>query len=250
MATIIRVAGADFSANPVGFLPPVSLGLEAWHYLGGSISKSERNLAPGKPNAVAVGAPVVDAAFLRCDEAGYLQTSIANPGDVTLVACAKLPAGFVFGAQFGWMISAYGSTGGVGNGQGLAYDASGAEPAARALLNGQYDVSGTPTYRQVLGPVAAPDGTAWQFWVGRHQGGVGMRLANKTTGLVVTSAQADAVVADPGKTYRIGFSYTTAGVGTDIAFAGIYSRALSVDEETAIYEAVQSYMDRRFSITV
>ncbi|MBW6402020.1 hypothetical protein KPL78_29510, partial [Roseomonas sp. HJA6] len=86
MATIIRVPGADFSAVPHAFIPPVADGLEAWHYLGGSLDASTKNLAPGKAAATVVGTPTVASTHLVLSGSAHLQTAVPDAGDCTLIA--------------------------------------------------------------------------------------------------------------------------------------------------------------------
>ncbi|GGJ14327.1 LamG domain-containing protein [Neoroseomonas lacus] len=246
MATIIRVSGADFAANPVGFMPPVSDALQSWHYLGGSLAQSARNLAPGGADALVSGAPVVNAAFLTCDLSGYLQTSVPDNGDCTLLAAVKMPADFSFGSASAWCISGYG--GGL-TGPALFYGASGASPGARMGAIGAYSVAGVSTFKQALSPGVA-DGTTWRFFTATHKGGVGLTVSNITNGTSGTTAQTEAVYPNPSRTFRIGAGYLGTAVPLDLSFAAIYSRALSGEEQTSVYDAVKAYMARRHSISI
>lgn len=249
MATIIRVAGADFSANPVGFMPPVAANLKAWHYLGGSLANSARNLAPGGAAGSAVGSPTVEASHLRLDETGFIQTGVVDDGEATLLAVAKMPTGWAFstGTAAGYMLSSYNS-----NGRNLIYRKSGSlpEPAAVPREVMYRDSSGTPTYQQLDG-TAVSDATAWQFFSAKANA-TSATLTNKTTGVVNTAANPEGAGAliGSGVSYRIGSSPGGVVDPIDIAFAAIYDRALTADEETAIYATVKAYLARRFTITI
>ena len=247
MATIIRVAGADFSANPVGFMPPVADGLEAWHYLGGDLTKSARNLAPGGANAVVGGTPGVVSSHLNLGSGSYLQAAVPDAGDCTLLTVSKLPSGFALGSSFAFAIAAYAA---ATNAPYLAYQTGGqTPPAAKPFLAGAYDNAGTPSFVQVVGAAVA-DAEQWQFLSATHQGGVGARITNKSTGASSLTASALARYAYPARLFRIGNSNNLGGVPIDVAFAAIYSRALTVDEQTSVYDAVKAYMTRRHAITI
>jgi hypothetical protein len=243
MATIIRVAGADFSANPVGFIPPVADGLEGWFYLGGDLEKSVRNLAPGRSNALVAGAPTVETSHLRCTAGAYLQTSIVDEGDFTLLTVSKLPAEFDLGANFAWPISSFSS------GPGIFYRAVGANPSAGLAIEAPTDVGGVSTYTQAFGPTDVT-ASAWTFWGGKFQTGVGFNNYDKTAGTSAAGANANNRFPQPGNPYRIGASTAGSSQPIDVAFAAIFSRALSVDEIEAVYQAVKAYMTRRHTITV
>ena len=248
MATIIRVAGADFSANPVGFMPPVAANLLAWHYLGGDLTNSARNLAPGGANATVVGSPTVETSHLRCSSTAYIQSTIEDESDCTLIAVAKMPSGFTFStaAAGGWMVSAFGT-----NGTGMYLKKSGtAEPASVPRVVGYYSIAGTPTYQQVDAPTTTNVSANWHMFIGKFVGGTGATMTNKTTGQTNTVSSAEAKYNLSGNLFRFGASAGGVVDPIDMAFAAIYGRALTGTEETAVYLAVQAYLDRRFSITI
>lgn len=248
MATIITVPGADFAANPVGFMPPVASGLEAWFYVNGSADLARRNLAPGKANGVVVGTPSYEASHVRLGAGAYIESGIGQDGDCHLLVAMKVPDGTTFGSSNCFGISSYISSPTTPYLSLNAATGSLAFPAAKPYAAGAFVVSGTPTFVQANAANVA-DSRTWQFLTGRFLGGTGIRVRNRTAGSEASTANANAVY-DGSNTFRIGAATAANGLAVDIAFAGIFSRALSDIEETAVYAAVQAYLSRRFSITV
>ncbi|CAM5512134.1 hypothetical protein ACFSUK_28670 [Sphingobium scionense] len=70
--------------------PPKVDGLRGLFFLGGSINESIANRSPwqgAQPNAIAVGAPAVNASYLTLKNmTNYLQTQIAEVEEMTLIA--------------------------------------------------------------------------------------------------------------------------------------------------------------------
>lgn len=67
------------------FIPPVSRGLEAIHFLSGSRERAERNYAMDKPDAKFVGSPIETANFFTLKGlTNYLQTEVPDFASQTI----------------------------------------------------------------------------------------------------------------------------------------------------------------------
>ncbi len=124
MGIIIRVNDADFSANSLGFVPPVSDGLEYMALFENGASLT-RNLAPGKPAPSVVGVPGRKAHCATFTGASaYLLTAAAQSAEQTIIAVAA-PGGSVSAETENQIVSNFGSSrvSGSGTTQGvfLAY---------------------------------------------------------------------------------------------------------------------------------
>lgn len=124
MGIIIRVRDADFSGNSLGFVPPVSDGLE---YMGlyENGTSLNRNLAPGKGSPSIVGSPGRKAhAATFTGASAYLSTAVAQTSEQTIIAVAA-PSGSSTVENENQVVSNFGSTRvtGTGTTQGafLAY---------------------------------------------------------------------------------------------------------------------------------
>lgn len=231
MATIIRVAGADFSANAVGFLPPVASGLVGWFLLGGTIDQSVRNLAQGGANATAVGSPSVSAGYCTFDgnTPSHLQTSIAETQDMTLIVVMRSSDTFADNTHAPAPIGTFQSAQ-TPIGVGLLF-LSGTLPTIELRLVAGLD-NGTAPVTSLN--VTNPD--QWKCLAAVVQSGAHRDVHNLTDATSTTAVSGARVGAGiSARTVRIGASYGGNRGTSNIAFAAVYSRALSVGELAAIY---------------
>jgi hypothetical protein len=246
MATIIRVTGADFSANAVGFVPPVASGLAGWWLLGGSQSASVRNLAPGGSDAGVGGTPSYGAGYVSFDgvAGNYFTTSIAETADMTLIVAARSLDTFATTTDRPQIIGTY-QFGAVPHGITLAATAvgTGGLPAASLTNWASYDNgTGTSMGHNV------PGFDNFKALAAVVESGVGRRTHDLTAGTSTTAATALTRVGAgiSTRTVRIGMG---AGLGSrgisDVAFAAVYTRALSAGELTTIYDFIQPILAGR-----
>ncbi|WP_431281674.1 hypothetical protein ACQW02_20015 [Humitalea sp. 24SJ18S-53] len=248
MATLIRVPGADFSANALGFLPPVADGLQGWWYFGGTLAQSIRNLAPGGVDATATGSPAVSTGHISCiGNSVYLNTSIPETAELTILIALRSFATFANTANEVMPLSTYGSNGGAG----FWLAKSGASVGPIGILRAHSFVDNAGAYLQVPASITEANLSTWKFASMTVDDGVGTNVYDQTGGLTAagTSALARKIVVPP-RTFRIGSSYNTSFQGgVDLAFAAIYSRVLTLAERTSVYAAAQITLARR-GITV
>lgn len=92
MGVKIVIKDADFFADAISYIPPVSEGLQYLNFFGKSANTLARNLAPGKAPAVIVGNPLLSAngAGLSYLER-YVKTGVAQTKSVTLISVVMIP---------------------------------------------------------------------------------------------------------------------------------------------------------------
>lgn len=245
MATIIRVSGADFSANAVGFLPPVSNGLLGWWHLGGTLANSQKNLATGLLSTV-VGSPTVAAGFLTLGPSNYIDTGLAETNEWTFIVVAKNPAPGTAAANRPMYISNNLASPAIGAG---LLEGGATAPAGSFRTSVFFD-NGSGGTTQITAQAAATDVTVWHYVQGSASSTLA-RTVDKTTGAVATSALSGTRARNTSNTLRIGAAANNTGLaGTPgMAFAAIYNRALTSTEEAAVYATVKALMAAK-SITV
>lgn len=243
MATIIKVKGADFSANAVGFIPPVAADLAGWFFPNGSLAQAKRNLAPGGADAAVTGAPVIGTAYTRFKgRTNYLDTGLAETPAITLLAVARavIPAS---GSAQALIVSNYGS----GTGVSLTKPQLTA-PSSVSGTENVYAGFSAPTGLATASAVVS-NGTAWAFTAGVVTPGTGLQFIDKTRGLLGSLSTATARSLGTSS-LLIGSGYDISWTGeSDIAFAAIYTRALEAAEIDTVYQFVKTYLAKR-SITV
>jgi len=261
MTTRITIAGADFSANAVGFIPPVADGLAGWFYLGDTIAETQRDRA-GIADGVLVGSPTINAGYVSFN--GYssgqrMQTSIVETANITLLTVARSSDAFSSGATKPMFVTNYGADPGHSNlliGASIYVD-GGTPPAALVRLGGGQDNNGT-VQGQVNTVLTTADATIWNFYAGSLAAtssdtaatGNARKLYNSTTAQTGTSSNYPRV-PHTVNTFRVGAAYNANFSGfCDIAFAAIYNRVLSDAEVETIYQAVKTRLAGKHSITI
>jgi len=260
MGIRIIVKDADFSDNAVGYSAPVPEGLEYLNFFGGTAARLQRNLALGKPAAVMVGTPTINAdSAIFTPLTHYIQTFAPDAHNKTLFVVARVPATKVDSMLLSNSRSPR-TTGPAGlpttTASSLMYRGTGtpgvdqvAEQFFATQWDGATNASSNPT-AVVLNN--RPVGTL-NALIGRTNAGDGLlastkyrKIDNKTTGAKLAGSFTGAVF-DLAGTYRIGSSYAAfAGtVPTEILFAAIWSRELTDSEIETMYQAVKAYYARR-----
>lgn len=88
---VLKDASANYRETALGWAgcPVDATGLEMAFFFGGTLARSLKNYAPGKANAVATGAPTVNANSLIVSGSAYLTTAMADSASITLVAAYR-----------------------------------------------------------------------------------------------------------------------------------------------------------------
>jgi len=249
MATIIRVAGADFSNNAIGFIPPVATGLEGWFQMGGSLSQSLRNLAPGGEDAEAVGSPAVSASYISCDGlVDYIATTINETAGLTLIVVGRATGDVLTPATRPAFIGNYGAD---GVNRGAMMFASASSSAQAAILNsaGAYVDNGVDS--QSLAPLQTEvDVSVFRFMSMSFDPGGNQRTATRTpgTGEVIERVLDRSTLTRMVRDAPIWIGGTPGNNShgpCDVAFAAIYSRAVTAAEENTLYADIKARMAAR-----
>ena len=256
MTTILTIKDADFSANAIGFSPPVTSGLIGWWYLGGTQALTEKDLS-FTGNATLAGSPTIEDEYVSFGGAStgqYLQTTLADPVDISMLVVARTSATFGSAAQRPMYIGNYGADSGYSNTQHGAgiYTESGTAPSGVTRASQSHDITGTVT------PSTSPALTiatlsSWNFMCSSYaQSGGAKRFRCITTAQSGTATQTATRVPHTTNKLRIGASFNSSvfGGACDVAFAAVYNVALTTNQEDAIYEFVARFMLDRRSITI
>lgn len=261
MATILTVTGADFSANSVGFIAPVADGLVGWWYLGGTEAETKRDRA-GIANATLGGSPTINAGYASFGgySAGqWLQTAVTETAAFTMLCVARSTEAAHSGTDLPMFVSNYGNDAGNGGtpiGASI-YISAGTVPAGTLRLGGGQNANGT-VLGQINTTFSVAASTSWNFYAGRlastsannTQQLNARHLFGKTSGQSHTTNNYPRVVHSVNK-MRIGAGFHSGFSGScDVAFAALYSRALTDDEVETIYQAVKARMAAVNSITI
>lgn len=250
MGTLITVAGADFSANPVGFITPVTGSLGWWYLTGGSAAKVKKNLTLGGTDATIVGSPTYNAGYTSFPgaNAAYLQTAVVDRTDVTYLAVVRGPnATYVSSATTAPVMGTVNLSGGAAiAGSGVVLFTTGGITTSAPVPLGPSRWAGgsvTPTGS------ATNLATAWHFLAVTFKTAVGVTFDNMTDGTHATSARADGITTGANSVMIGALPDTASYKGpVDIAFAAVYP-TLTLANITTIYSAVKTRM-ALFSITV
>lgn len=102
MGLTIKASGANFEANPVSFIPPVSKGLLYWGFPNDSQEKLGRNFAPNGSAVAVVGQPSIDGKGAVLGEDKYVNTGIVQTPSLTIIAVGHP---MTDGAEIGMFVS-------------------------------------------------------------------------------------------------------------------------------------------------
>lgn len=235
---------------------PVMSNLEVLSFFDTSLGKSVRNLAPGKPDLTVVGAPSVTSTKVGItSNANYFQTSCAETAACTLIVVAKMTSAGTGTSTRPMLIGTYqdvASASGYGTNILAISTASGIQATA-----GLTDLSGARQNWLAspdVSPGMSPAITSWNFLYSIVN--TTTIKAGTKTGTAVNKTDSDPngttyprVVS--GRNFRIGAVYNTSYGGTaDIAFAAIYSAALTDANITSIHTWAKTILDSRLGVTL
>lgn len=257
MTAIWTITGDAFSANPVGFSPPITAGLKGWWYLGGTSAKTTRNLA-FNGDAALVGSPTIEegyVSFAGFSGGQWMQTTLAETENDTLLVVARSAAAFSSGSTRPHPIGNTGPDAGFsGTEHGsaiLVYETVGAPSAGVRGVQSHDGGAGTPV-SHLTGQITVTDLTDFKFLAKSFNDTSNTKLTRNVTDSQSTSnTNTGARILHTTNTHRIGGSYTsTYGGPCDVAFAAIYDTALTSDQMGEIYEFVARYLSDKFSIEI
>lgn len=242
--------------DDLAFVPAVTDGLLAWHNLGISLAHAARNWAPGQPDAIVAGAPVVGEGFLSMASlTSYLQSQADDTAQFTWYAVAR--TGAVFGAGVAQatlpvMISNY--QGGPGTidsgvtslGSILWWAFNSGNVTGQACRR---DGSNAPITGTSSGMVAASVPSEWAAYLMRCTA-TSLEVRNLTAG-ISSPVQTFTQARFPGTLKpRIGSARNVMAGVSQIANAVMYSKAQSEPEIAAVYAQIQDYQQRRWGRAV
>lgn len=93
MGIVVKVKGADFSAQASKFIAPITDGLQYWNFFGATETLATRNLVPGKASSSIVGTLGYGDNYIRPSNGSCIQTLVPETNDQTFIV--------VYGAEVG-----------------------------------------------------------------------------------------------------------------------------------------------------
>lgn len=261
MATLITIQGADFSANSVGFIAPVTTGLLGWWWLGGSVAETRQDRA-GIANATLSGSPTIAAGYVSFggfSSGQYLTTNVTEVDAMTLLVVARSTEGAHSSTDLPMFVSNYGTDagkGGVPIGASI-YVSAGTVPAGTIRLGAGQNNNGT-VQGQINTTFSTSTATSWNFYAGTladtsevtSTTGNARILYNMTTDQSNETSNYPRVSHSANK-MRIGAGYSSSLSGScDVAFAAFYSGVLTEAQITTIYDSVKARLAALHSITI
>jgi hypothetical protein len=228
MSVRIIVPGAYQAGK--GWLPKNRAGLVGCFVLGDSISDGVKNWAGG-PDATVVGAPTASTGYLRLSQAAYMQTSVPETQDMTIITVSRYPNTWSGAAL---VCSNYDSPI-----DGVASYYS----AANLFRFGARSTTGFNTVSS-----GAYDISKWKFFAGRCSGASSVAATlrrydpgpNNDNNTIASPRQQN------GKSLRIGAGYQSlSSAQIDVSLVLVYSRALSDDECDAVRTDVSPLLAAR-----
>ncbi len=85
MGIVVKVKGADFSAQASKFIAPITDGLQYWNFFGNSENLAKRNLVPGKPSSAVIGTLGYGENYIRPSGGSCVQTLVPETDDQTMI---------------------------------------------------------------------------------------------------------------------------------------------------------------------
>lgn len=251
---VLKVDGVDYSANAIGFVPPIdATGLVYLNYFGGNATRTARNLASGGTAGVVVGDPTEntnDTTFTP--GTNYVQTAVSETADKTIIAAVK-PLTDANSAIVGnYKGNRVGDSGVLGFGNALYFLPT---TGGDNLVSPNWQDAG---WSEVSGSASNSISTSitnncavgtYYCLVGRTASNV-RKIFNKTTGASAQSGNTTTV--DLAVTnYQIGSMPTPTGftAANTIAFVAIFQRALTDTEINTFYDYLKTYLSTK-SITI
>lgn len=236
---VLKDASANYRDAALGWAgcPIDAAGLEMAFFFGGTLARSLKNYAPGKPNAVAVGTPGVTANGLTLQGGtNYLQTSMADSWSMTLISIYRVKADvdvMVIANTVGTATPSQRKT--------AIYCSSETAGDGLVQLNALH-ASDTASQTAVVGSLAVDSYvcTAMRFDSVEQI----VKSKNLTSG--VTHDQPVSGTRTAGSPLRIGWGYMGGYTGvTDVVAAIGFSRKLTDAELASFYAYLKTYAARR-----
>jgi hypothetical protein len=228
--------------------PLAGVTLAGYFELGGSVSKSLRNLVRPDLPALKLGTPTVSANYLTGDNSGNgMNLQLAETGSYTWLVVARAPGGVdtTPGATLHMLNNRRAD---VTPNDGTTFYMG---PTPQFQGNSYVNVSGTPT---AFGAVRTiPNRTAWRIGILREEEGVSMRAYDQTAGASSFATQTAPRIIGPAPIHA--FCRASAGGRTgdatsalDIAAVAIIQSKLTDDQVISLTSFVRARMAAR-SIT-
>jgi hypothetical protein len=249
---LIKVAGVEMSIEDTTWIPPFNpLGLEAWGVLGGTLTKTLRNWAPGKPDFSQGGSITVGSYHATLQNlVGYITTSVMETDDMTMYAViskAKQNANIITNNG----VLRQGGSSVYPTGIALRTTTSGGSSTVNFLgaTDGSYDGTLNGASSGVSAGLTRTASSGWRFVVAKFDEPAGVvRIRDMTAGDEATttrvSGQRDKLTA-PLWVGSSRLGDVNRNDQLDIAQFGILSRYTSDNEDTEIYEFMKDFYARR-----
>lgn len=249
MTTVIIAKGSSFTGFPMAIRSPVQEShLKYYGLFGDTLAHSLRNLKLGSAaDAVAIGAPTVNANSLEIGNLIGIDTGVAETANMTIFVAAAFTRP-VDTATRKVLASNYSSPAGLNF---FATAPAGAGPESALSLGAGYDngSGGTTQQTTVLG---STPGIVAGLYACVIESGVGRRIYDVTAGAAPSvSASATARKLNAAGTIRIGLDIGATGrLGTYLAYAGaIFDTPLTTLEVATFGAAMRTRLATR-GITV
>ncbi len=261
MATLITIAGADFSANSVGFIAPVTSGLLGWWYLGGSVAQTQQDRA-GIADATLAGSPTIGDGYVSFggySSGQYLTTQVTEVDAMTMIVVARSTEAAHTGTDLPMFVGNYGAD--AGNGGALIgssiYISAGTVPAGTTRLGAGQNNNGT-IQAQIATTFSTATATSWNMYAGTlaDTSEVTTTTGNARILYNLTTDQSNETSNYPRVSHsvnkmRIGAGYSSSFTGScDVAMAAFYSGVLTPTQLETIYQAVKTRLAALHSITI
>ncbi|WP_233633855.1 hypothetical protein [Burkholderia cenocepacia] len=249
MGILLRDEQASYRANAKGMIFPISdAGLELLGVFGGDVAASSRNFAPGKPAFTPVGnIQVSDNSIVVSGDGGYLQTEMADPASMTLIAIVK-----PLEMQPSLLLSNYQSKSQVHSGNTI-----GASLHLQPFPDNN-DGLLTPNFQRAVTDGSASIGSgvfidndhplaAYQFHCARYEASTHVRQVQNLTSGHSAVWTSETRAPDLGERMRIGGGYDNGGFGGRAELVAVIgmSRAIADAEVTTLYKFWKGYCERR-----
>lgn len=263
MTSIVVKGGADFSANAVGFRAPVPTGLAGWFFIGArgsdttaqGTARTVKNLAFNSYSAALIGSPTLHTGYATFTSSNYMQTDIPETASHTMLAVVRNPDTLTDATHYPAIMGTLNNAGAAaGNGIALvqtsgtgglpgrltSYNSNGTPPSASTVVSNLNVTSLATGFEMVY--VSANNATGEIV--------LGSRTESVTTSGSFTAGTR--LINPAGTTCRIGALVNTsvATGSVDIAFAAVYTTALTSTEITTIYNSVAAFLTATYSITI
>jgi len=242
MSTILTRKGADYSLNARAFVPPVTIGLIGWWYLGSlgadtpdqALARTTKNLAPGSTYVLSVaGNPTISSGYVTTGPTDYFTSTIPETDDFTVMGLVLpvVASGFLFGYP--------GPVGGAGHDTGVFSNVSTATTVQSYVSR---DTGGGTAAQYNTGTLTLGAGYTTHRIISYKM--INSTLVTNLRDLTGGTSNAAAPATPPrlreGRIFRLGGRTTSPGT-TRMAFAAVYNRSLSNAEEDSIRTFVAKY---------